>query len=238
MLRAKRSAWALAVALVAVPAMSEPEPVDVNGESEKKPFLLPTFKGEKTSHHAPPTPDPAPTFPDPREIYERALNCWPTASYMRAELSVEGRLQTTTITALDETGMFRAQGRSSAALVARVPLYSATELDREREREYIRRTKLADSAGSFITALADRQKTRRELDLMLALEKRSQQRVKIGVTDTAEQVGYLQKVVQLEGDLLKQRGQLEKSRLELIGHCMSKHADEVDRYILQFIEAK
>jgi len=186
-LRAKHSAWALVVALVAVPAMSEPEAADEKDE-EKKPFLLPTFSGEKTSIHAPAKPTAMGPFPDPREIYERALNCWPAASYMRAEVSVEGRLQNTTITALDDTGMFRAQGRSSAALVARVPLYSATELDKEREREYTRRTKLADSVGNFITALADRQKTRRELDLMVTLEKRSQQRVKIGVTDTAEQL--------------------------------------------------
>jgi hypothetical protein len=139
---------------------------------------------------------------------------------------------------VDETGAVRFLGRNSAALVARIPLFSATELDREREREYTRRTKLADSVGNFITALTDRHKTNRELELMRALEKRSQKRVQIGVTDTSEQVQYLQKVVTLEGELVKQRGMLEKSRLELIGHCRADEADGMDRYLQQFIEGK
>jgi hypothetical protein len=35
--------------------------------------------------------------------------------------------------------------------------------------------------------------------------------------------------------LLKQSGMLQKARLELIGHCSSSQADEVDRFILQFM---
>lgn len=217
--------------------MGESDAIEADAEDEKKPFLLPTFTGDKTSHYAPPKPKPAGPFPEPRELYDLALNCWPAPSYMRAEISLEGRAQNTNTTGVDDTGMVRVQGRSTAALVARIPLYSATELDREREREYMRRTKLADSVGNFITALADRHKTRRELELMRALEKRSQKRVQIGVTDTSEQVGYLQKVVNLESELVKQRGQLEKSRLELIGHCKANEADGMDRFLVQFIGA-
>ena len=242
MLRVKHSAWVLAALLVVAPTKGEEkretEAEAESEEGEKKPFILPTYSGEKTSHHAPPKPKPAGPFPEPREIYDYALKCWPAPSYMRAEISLEGRAQNVDTVGVDASGTVRSMGRNSTALVARIPLYSATELDREREREYTRRTKLADSVGNFITALTDRHKTRRELDLMRALEKRSQKRVQIGVTDTAEQVGYLQKVVQLEGDLVKQRGLLEKSRLELIGHCKADEADGMDRYLLQFIEGK
>lgn len=238
MLHVKHSAWLLAALLVVAPSKGEEKRETESEEGDKKPFILPTYSGEKISHHAPPKPKPAGPFPEPREIYDYALRCWPAPSYMRAEVSVEGRAQNISTTGVDETGAVRFLGRNSAALVARIPLYSATELDREREREYMRRTKLADSVGNFITALTDRHKTRRELELMRALEKRSQQRVQIGVTDTSEQVQYLQKVVNLEGELVKQRGLLEKSRLELIGHCKADEADGMDSYLLQYIEAK
>ncbi len=238
MLHVKHSVWFLAALLLVAPTKGEEKRETESEEGDKKPFILPTYSGEKTSHHAPPKPKPAGPFPDPREIYDFALRCWPAPSYMRAEVSVEGRAQNVSTTGVDETGAVRFLGRNSAALVARIPLYSATELDREREREYTRRTKLADSVGNFITALTDRHKTRRELELMRALEKRSQQRVQIGVTDTSEQVQYLQKVVTLEGELVKQRGMLEKSRLELIGHCRADEADGMDRYLLQFTEGK
>ena len=202
MLRVKHSAWVLAALLVVAPTKGEEkretEAEAESEEGEKKPFILPTYSGEKTSHHAPPKPKPAGPFPEPREIYDYALKCWPAPSYMRAEISLEGRAQNVDTVGVDASGTVRSMGRNSTALVARIPLYSATELDREREREYTRRTKLADSVGNFITALTDRHKTRRELDLMRALEKRSQKRVQIGVTDTAEQVGYLLKVAQLK----------------------------------------
>ncbi len=238
MLRVKHSAWLLAALLVVAPTKGEEKRETESEEGDKKPFILPTYSGEKTSHHAPPKPKPAGPFPEPREIYDYALRCWPAPSYMRAEVSLEGRAQNVSTTGVDETGAVRFLGRNSAALVARIPLFSATELDREREREYTRRTKLADSVGNFITALTDRHKTNRELELMRALEKRSQKRVQIGVTDTSEQVQYLQKVVTLEGELVKQRGMLEKSRLELIGHCRADEADGMDRYLQQFIEGK
>lgn len=237
MRRVRHSAWLLVVALAAMPVLGEPEG-EGDKEEDKKPFLLPTYNGEKTSHHAPPKPKPAGPFPEPREIYDMALACWPAPSYMRAEVFVEGRAQNVDAVGMDATGVVRSYGRNSAALVARIPLFSATELDREREREYTRRTKLAESVGNFITALTDRHKTTRELELMRALEKRAQKRVQIGVTDTSEQVQYLQKVVTLEGDLVKQRGALEKSRLELVGHCRSDASDNMDRYLTQFIGAK
>jgi hypothetical protein len=99
----------------------------------------------------------------------------------------------------------------------------------------MRRTKLADATGTFLSILAERQKHVRQLELMRALERRAQERVKAGITETSEQVGYLEKVAGLEGELLKQSGMLQKARLELIGHCSSSQADEVDRFILQYM---
>lgn len=226
MLPARRSAGALALSFCALALAND---------DTKKPHELPTYAGDKPSYHAPEKPPKPGQLPDARELYERTLNCWPVPSFMRAEVSLEGRARTDRSQMMEEDGSVRTAGRLGVALVARLPLYSALELDREREREYMRRTKLADATGNFISILAERQKHVRQLELLRALERRSQERVKAGITETGEQVGFMEKVAATEGELLKQSGQLQKARLELLGHCSQLQADEVDRYILQYM---
>lgn len=228
-MRPARYRSALLAALWPLAAMAQ------DARTDKHVHELPTFTGEKPSYHAPEKPPKPGQLPDSRDLYERALACWPVPSFMRAEVTLEGRLRSDRTTYLDETGSARSAGRAGVGVVARLPLYSALELDREREREYMRRTKLADAVGNFVSLLATRQKHVRELELMRALERRSQERVKSGLTETAEQVGYMEKVAALEGALLMQSGQLQKARLELIGHCSPTQADDVDRHILQFM---
>jgi hypothetical protein len=207
-------------------------------DREKKSWELPTFTGEKPTHFAPEKPAVAGQLPDPRKLYDTALECWPAPSFFKAEVGVEGRLRSDRVNYLDDNGTQSGASRAAVALVARIPLYSAMDLDREREREYMRRVKVADAVGVFYTALTDRERARRQLALMRAMERRAQQRVKIGVTETAEQVTYMEKVALLEGDLIKLRGQIEKSRLELIGHCSSKSGNELDRVLVEYIGAK
>jgi len=204
-------------------------------EPARRSFELPTYSGDKPSYHAPEKKTPAGPAPDARELYERALACWPAPSYMRAEVTVEGRVRSDTGNYVDGDGTIGGGSRARLSLVARLPLYSAAELDREREREYSRRVKVADAVGAFVTALGEREKQKRELELMRALERRSQERVKIGVAETAEQVRYLEKVAGIEGELLKLRGQIQKARLEMIGHCSAPTADGLDRHLVQFI---
>lgn len=208
----------------------------VAGEDEpKKAFELPTYSGEKPSIHAPEKPNKPSPIPDARDLYDRALTCWPAQTYMRAEVFVEGRARTETGTFLDSSGTVSTTGKTAAALVARIPLYSAAELDREREREFARRTKVADAVGELVAALADRHRMRRELDITRALERRSQERIKIGVAETSEQVRYLEKVASLESELLKQHGTIQKARLVLVGHCTAQAGDALDRHLVQFI---
>lgn len=210
-------------------------PLAALAADEQQAHELPTYSGEKPSYHAPEKPSKPGQLPDARDLYERALTCWPVPTFMRAEVTLEGRLRTDRNTYLDENNTMRSGARAGVAVVARIPLYSAMELDREREREYQRRTKLADSVGAFVALLAERQKHLRQLELMRALERRAQERVKLGVTETVEQVTYLEKVATVEGALLKQRGDLQKARLELIGHCAPTQADELDRHIMRFM---
>ncbi len=208
----------------------------VAGEvEEKKPFELPTYSGEKPSIYPPEKPAKPGAIPDARDLYDRALSCWPAQTYMRAEVFVEGRARTETGTYLDTSGTVNTTGKTSAALVARIPLYSAAEMDREREREFARRTKIADAVGELVAALADRHRMRRELEITRALERRSQERIRIGVAETAEQVRYLEKVASLESELLKQHGAIQKARLVLVGHCTANAGDALDRHLVQYI---
>lgn len=210
----------------APPAQSEPD----------KPFLLPTYSGESPSLHAPdkpPAPGPA---PDARDLYERALACWPVRSLFRGEVTLEGRVRNERGLYLDDSnGVSSGGSRASAALVARLPLYSAIELDREREREWSRRVRVAESAGAFVSVLAERDKLRRQLDLLRALERRSQERVRAGVAETAEQVGFMEKVASTEGEIVRLSGLLQKARIELLGNCHEHQADGLDAHIKQLL---
>jgi hypothetical protein len=204
---------------------------------EKHPHLLPTFRGDYPPHHAPPHPGPQAVMPDTRDLFERALACWPVESLFRAEIRAEGRLRNDAGPYYDGNGL-ASGGRSSVAIVATIPLYSGVERDREREREWIRRTKVADEVGLFITALATRDKSQRMLEITRALERRSQERVKIGVAPTMEQVGFLEKVASIEGDLVKQYGDLQKARLSLLGLCTTDRVDQLDDYLVALIDRK
>jgi hypothetical protein len=179
------------------------------------------------------------TLPDPRDLYQRALDCWPSASHFRAELSLEGRIGQRSGSWIDSGGQITSGAPASASLVARLPLYSATELDREREREWMRRRRAAEAVGQLLTQLADRQRLRQEQELMRALEKRARQRVLSGIVDSTEQVRYMERVADLEGQLLRQSGQIERSRLELLGFCDQTHAEALDAHLRAYLsEAK
>jgi len=206
----------------------DPEPV---------PWLLPTYKGNKVPLQVKPA-QPAPQLPDSRELFSMALNCWPAPSHFRGEMNLESRINSMRSTYIDDSGMLTGGGRASVALVARVPLYSAAELDREREREYLRRGKVAEAVGALVSALADRARLLREFDLTRALEQRAQQRIFIGVAETAEQVKYLEKVADVDGQLLRQRGLIEKARLDLLGLCAEPQAQRLDDFISAYINQK
>jgi hypothetical protein len=108
------------------------------------------------------------------------------------------------------------------------------ELDKEREREMVRRGKIADGVGEFITALAEMQMAERELLLMKSLEKRSQERVTMGVAETKEQVTYLEKVAAIDRSLVNQKARLIKSRVQLQGMCEENKAWLIDEYLKRF----
>jgi len=114
-----------------------------------------------------------------------------------------------------------------------MPLYSAAELNREREKEYKRRTDTAKTIGDFLAALAKRNHSIRELGLYQSLEARSQVRVMQGVAEATEQVRYLEKVARTQETLIIAETAIAQHRLGLIASCADEKAPVLNRYLQQ-----
>jgi hypothetical protein len=207
----------------------------LGGESKPPhvaPFELPTFDGEKRNHrdYIPPLV-PSPEI-DADALYKAALNCYPGPSKWRIDVGLEAGYRLGGVHTLDDTEI----GGHYVGIVARMPIYSVTELDREREREYRRRTETAKLVGELIQAVAKRNAAHRMLGLYSALESRSQVRVQRGIVDSGEQVGYLEKVSTAYEQLIMQRATITEKRLALVSLCRPSTAPALDEY-LQVITA-
>lgn len=82
----------------------------------------------------------------------QAVNCYPEPTKFNVEVNLEGGLRSQGVVTADNTTI----GREYVDIVARMPLYSSREMNREREREYLRRTKTSELIGAFLTAIATR----------------------------------------------------------------------------------
>lgn len=209
------------------------------------PYVLPLYDGKLGGDFSPPAGElQAASTPNGPELFSLVQNCWPEKNWFRGELAAEARVNhrisdsTTSVTTYDPAlGQYVTSSGAAvqyAGLTLRIPLWSANELDREREREIGRRGLIAGAVGDYIKALADIQMSVRELALMRSLERRSQQRVGLGVTDTSEQVKYLERVAALDRGLVGQRAALLKSHLVLSAMCDERKAVAVDSYLSRF----
>ena len=210
------------------------------------PYVLPLFDGkDKPSKVVPEGEYKLAPMPNARDLFDMVASCWPEKSWFRGELSAEARTtkRTSDSTATSSTtydpvsGQYTTSvgaGESYVGLVFRIPLWSAVELDREREREIGRRGKIAASVGDFISSLAEYQMAEREIVLMKSLERRSQERVWLGVAETSEQVKYLEKVASIDRALVGYRAKLITARVSLQGMCDERKSWIVDEYLKRF----
>lgn len=132
-----------------------------------------------------------------------------------------------TITTFDNSGI----SRYYVGIVAEMPLYSATEVNRERQREYSRRADVAANIQALLKGLADRRRAQRELGLYTSLEARSQARVAAGIVEVSEQVTYLEKVAAAQATLDSAAAQIQGARLALVGQCRDTVAEQVNDYL-------
>lgn len=100
-------------------------------EREPPPWHLPRFDGADDPRDQPPagTLEPPPVL-DARGLYDLVITCFPSPTWWKPEIALEGRYANKQgdSNALVQT----AETSTYAGIVARIPLYSSLELDRER----------------------------------------------------------------------------------------------------------
>jgi hypothetical protein len=123
-----------------------------------------------------------------------------------------------------------------AGIVANMPLYSDTEIDKDRKLEYQRRIQSTGTIKELLSAVATKRRAERMMGLYASLEKRAQVRIEEGIAPVDEQIGYLEKVAATQGELDTAEAAIEGARLALIGQCRPEVVDEVNNYILSEIQ--
>ena len=203
------------------------------GEAEKPPeiqtYHLPTLAGDGVNYHAKPAPLAKAPALNPDAVYQTVLSCYPEKSNFSIDVALRASVRSTEV--LDESDLSSGLGKSYVGIVANMPLYSSQELNREREREYMRRKDTAKAVADFISAIAGRNQSMRELALYRSLEARSAIRVQSGIVEATEQVGYLEKVATAQEKLVKEETQIIESRLLLAGMCDPANAAKVGGWL-------
>ena len=192
-------------------------------------YQLPTLTG-----HIEITPPKAGGYTKPPQIdaeaiFHAVVHCYPAPTWFRGELAAIARMGTSA--ASDLTDPATTGSKTYLGLVAKIPLYAPAEAGRERERESARRVQIAQAVAQLNEAATRRAVAQRKLALFLSLESRAALRVRHGVANTAEQVGYLEKVAIQEEAVAKANADITAARLTLRGMCQEDRAEEVDRMI-------
>jgi hypothetical protein len=199
---------------------------------EVQPFEVPTFDGEAADfrEEIPPL-IPAPKL-DADRLYQAAIDCYPSPSTWRIDIGLKTGYRTKDLATTTTDNIEVSEiGGLYAKIVARMPLYSTTEIDREREREYQRRVEVAKLVGELVQAAAKRHTAHRQLGLYSALERRAQVRVQRGIVPASEQVDYLEKVIKAHEEIIAQDAAITEKRLALVGGCRPEASDTLNRYL-------
>ena len=204
------------------------------------PFELETSLGTKTDFlKTIPPLQPAPQI-DPDALFHLIESCYPGKS--KFDISVKMRagvnlLENTPIN-LDESTLDPLSSYY-VGIVANMPLWdNSEETDRQRTREYQRRTRVAKDIADFIQAIAERNTAARKLGLYLALEQRSQQRIRLALASVTEQVGYMEKVISTKEKLIESRAEITEAKLALSGQCRADVKDQVNNYLTGLAEER
>ena len=197
---------------------------------QPKPYRLPTMAGDDLNFQdQPAAPVKAPHI-DSDSVFRYVLSCFPEKSKWDLDVRLRGQVALSG-DVLGEDNVESALGSSYVAVVASLPLYSAGEISREKEREYKRRMDVAGNVSNFITAIASRNHAVRELALYRSLEARSAIRVRQGVVDVSEQVQYLEKVAGAQESLIKDEAKIMENRLKLVGMCDPVNAEVINAWL-------
>lgn len=222
----------LFLALLAGAALAEEKPSDK--PPTITPYEIPTFTGEPVDwHKIKPAINPQHKI-DGDAIFNTINKCYPLKSGFGLDVSFRSGVNyrpnsSNTIQTSDSQSYY-------AGIVANLPLYSDTEIDKDRKTEYQRREQTAGTIKTMLVAVASKRRAERMMGLYLSLEKRSQVRIEQGIAPVEEQIGFLEKVATTQGELDTAIAEIESARLALIGQCRSDEVERVNNYILSEIE--
>ncbi|KAF0190349.1 MAG: hypothetical protein FD165_2773 [Gammaproteobacteria bacterium] len=191
-----------------------------------QPYEVPTFGAKRNFREAPAQWQKAPKI-DGDAVFRMVVACYPNKSRWNLDVDLQAAVRNQNM--VDVTGTVI--GQHTVGIVARMPLYSATEMDREREREYKRRTDTAGKVAEFVGQIAARNQALRALAISAAMESRAQIRVNEGIADAEEQLKYLDKVAGAEKDLITAEAKAMDARLSLVAMCRDEEADAVNAYL-------
>ena len=199
-----------------------------------KPYQLPTYKGNepKVSDKIP-AYIPAPEI-DADAIYYSALNCYPSPSKWKLSIDLKAGVSTDSISSDSGSSL----GKNYAGIVASMPLYSVKDFDRAIKNERDLRESVAVNVSKFVKSIADRNNAQRKVDLYSSLEARSAVRVKRGIVEAKEQVGYLEKLASANEQLLNAKADIMSTRIAISSLCAGVDVKKMNDYLRKLSELK
>ena len=207
-----------------------------DGEAQQPPkpapYKIPTLSGDNLDFKTQPSALVKAPKIDADAVYQYVLDCYPETSKWNLDVNLRAQIASTPDSILSSAGTSSTElGSAYVAIVASLPLYSSKELNREKQRESMRRQDVASTVSHFIAALASRNHAIRELALYRSLEARAAIRVQQGITEATEQVKYLEKVAASHETLIKQEAKITESRLKLAGMCDPLNARSITTWL-------
>lgn len=197
---------------------------------EVEPYQLPTMDGKEPTinDHI----EPLITAPsvDADALFNTLLACYPAVSKWKIDVDLKaGARSGETLNTITGTDL----GKNYVEIVASMPLYSSTELDRKQRNEYDLRGDTAKRVAAFVSAISSRNHAIRELALFKSLEARAAIRVQSGVTEATEQVTFLKEVAAAQDALIKSEAEIMETRLALSSLCSKTNYPRINNYLKQ-----
>ncbi len=148
-------------------------------------------------------------------LFQTVMQCYPTISKWKIDVSLRAGASTKRLASDFGTDL----GKNYVQIVANMPLYSTTEVEKAQDREYKRRQETAQNVSVFVASIASRNHAIRELSLYQSLESRASLRVSSGFIAANEQVTYLEKVAKAQKALITSEADIMSSRIALSAQC-------------------
>jgi hypothetical protein len=200
---------------------------------EPQPYQLPTMMGDGADFHERPPALVEPPAIDAEAVFTRVVACFPAESKFKIDVNLKGMLASSDMATIEENTSYL--GKSYVGLIANMPLYSSAELDRAKDRERTRRESVASSVSQLVAGVSARNQAMREMGLYRTLEARSAVRVKSGIVEITEQVGYLKDLSAAAEKIIVQDAKILEARLKLVGGCDPERAEPISKWLAEIV---